>query len=255
MKIKGKVVVISGGASGMGAMTAQHLSNLGARVAILDNHKDLHDVAKNISALPINCDVTNEENVVDAFATIKKKLDVPRICVNCAGIVSGKRIVSTDQAPMALNDFTHVIQVNLIGTFNVLRVAAAHIAKLDMDEESEEENGVIINTASIAAYEGQIGQAAYAASKGGVVSLTLPAARELSRYKIRVMTIAPGLIETPMLHSLSETVRDALIATVPFPKRFGKPQEFSILVQHIIENPLLNGSVIRLDGGLRMSAK
>lgn len=255
MNIKGKIAVVSGGASGMGAATAEHLHQAGARVAILDNNKELlHDVFKNIDVLPISCDVTDENSVTEAFETIKKTWGTPRICVSCAGIVSGKRIVSSSQSPMPLDDFARVININLIGTFNLLRMAAAHMATLEL-MENEEEAGVIINTASIAAYEGQIGQAAYAASKGGVVSLTLPAARELARYKIRVMAIAPGLIETPMLHSLSEDVREALVANIPFPQRLGKAAEFALLVQHIIENPLLNGSVIRLDGALRMSAK
>jgi NAD(P)-dependent dehydrogenase (short-subunit alcohol dehydrogenase family) len=254
MKIQGKIAVISGGASGMGAATVQHLIEAGAKVAVLDTNKTLlNDIAKHTHLLPIICDVTDENSLVDAFKKIKETWGIPRICVSCAGIVSAKRIVSKDQSPMPLADFAHVVNVNLIGTFNLLRVAASYMATLEKNED-EEENGVVINTASIAAYEGQIGQAAYAASKGGVVSLTLPAARELARYGIRVMAIAPGLIETPMLHSLPENIKETLVANIPFPQRLGKASEFALLVQHIIENSLLNGSVVRLDGALRMSA-
>jgi len=210
MHVAGQIAVISGGASGMGAETAHHLAQLGAKVVILDR--------------------------------------------NCAGIAPGKLIVGKDTNPMPLNDFNQVIQVNLIGTFNVLRVAAAAMSKLEPLAETGE-RGVIITTASIAAFEGQIGQIAYSASKGGVVSMTLPAARELSRYGIRVMTIAPGLIETPLLHGLPDNVRESLAATVPFPKRFGSTNEYAQLAQHIIENVMLNGETIRLDGALRMAPK
>lgn len=249
MNIKGKIAVIGGGASGMGAATAAHLAHLGAKVVILDIDNKNNQNQGHMTH--ISCDISDCDDVEAAFSTIKKTLGTPRICVNCAGIVAGQRIVSKDHHPMALDDFAEIIRVNLIGTFNVLRVAAAHMS-IASPLSKTGERGVIINTASIAAYEGQMGQAAYAASKGGVVSLTLPAARELAQNGIRVMTIAPGLIETPMLEALPEKVKEALLSKVPFPKRFGQASEFAMLVKHIIRNPLLNGEVIRLDAGLRM---
>lgn len=254
MQIQNQIAIITGGASGMGAETAKYLCQLGMKVAILDrNEITLQQTAQAIQAFPVTCDVTNAENVTNAFNAVKNKWGTPRVCLNCAGILSGKLIVRKDHSPMALEDFTSVIQVNLIGTFNMLRVAAAEMSQLD-PIGSDGERGVIINTASIAAFEGQIGQAAYSASKGGVVAMTLPAARELARFGIRVMTIAPGLIETPMVENLSDHVRESLSASVPFPKRLGKASEYAMLVEQIIQNPMLNGSVIRLDGALRMSA-
>lgn len=255
MQINHQIVLISGGASGMGAATARYLAKSGAKVIVLDRNLDAaQTLAAEINGFAIGADVTQEDSISQAFTEVATKFGAPRVCVNCAGIAPGKLIVGKDGAPMPLADFGQVIQINLLGTFNVLRVAAAHMSSLEPWGESQE-RGVIINTASVAAYEGQIGQAAYSASKGGVVAMTLPAARELARYGIRVMTIAPGLISTPMLHSLPENVRDSLAATVPFPKRFGHPDEYAALVAHIIENAMLNGSVIRLDGALRMAAK
>lgn len=254
MDITNQVVVVSGGGSGMGAETAQHLAKLGAKVAVLDQNADnAKKISEITGGIAIQCDVTNADEMERAFAQIIQSMEVPRIVVNCAGICPAGLIVAKDASPMGLQDFSRVIQVNLLGTFNVLRVAAAHMSTLEPLRDGE--RGVIINTSSIAALEGQIGQIAYSASKGGVSAMTLPAARELARFGIRVMAIAPGIIETPMLHSLPEKVRENLIASMPFPKRFGKASEYAQLVQHIIENVLLNGAVIRLDGALRMQAR
>ncbi len=255
MHIDQQIAVISGGASGMGAQTAKHLASLGAKVAILDlNLNSAQQIADSIGGVAIACDVVDCASMEQAFAELEEKLGTPRICVNCAGIAPGKLIVGKDSKPMPLEDFSRVIQINLLGSFNLLRLAAAAMSKLEPLAESQE-RGVIINTASIAAYEGQIGQVAYSASKGGVVAMTLPAARELARFGIRVLTIAPGLIETPLLHGLPDNVRESLAATVPFPHRFGTTDEYARLVQHMIENSMLNGCTIRLDGALRMAPK
>jgi NAD(P)-dependent dehydrogenase (short-subunit alcohol dehydrogenase family) len=254
MDIKNQVVVISGGGSGMGAETGQYLANLGAKIAILDqNVAAAQKIAASFDGLAVKCDVTQSNEAEIALQKVYQELGPPRICVNCAGIAPAKRIINKE-GPLSLEEFSKVITINLIGTFNILRLAAAIMSVLAPIGDSEE-RGVIINTASIAAYEGQIGQAAYSASKGGVCALTLPAARELSQFNIRVMTIAPGLIKTPLLEGLPENVREGLVANVPFPKRFGYPKEFAMLVEHIIKNPLLNGEIIRLDGALRMPIK
>ena len=254
MQIENQIALITGAASGMGAATAKYLAARGAKVAILDHDQSAAEqLAQEIQGLALGCDVTNADQVTQAFTQVEQKFGTPRIVINCAGICPGKLIVNKDQTAMPLEDFSRVINVNLIGTFNVLRVAAASMSKLSLI--NEEERGVIINTASIAAYEGQIGQIAYSASKGGVVSMTLPAARELARYGIRVVTIAPGLVETPMLQGLPTEVQANLAAAIPFPKRFGKTTEFAQLVEQIIANPLLNGTTIRLDGALRMQPK
>jgi NAD(P)-dependent dehydrogenase (short-subunit alcohol dehydrogenase family) len=265
MHIKNQIAVISGGASGMGAATARYLAKAGAKVAILDrNFAAAQQLADELNGIAVGADVTQSESITQAMAEIENQLGIPRICINCAGIAPGKLIVSKDATPMPLADFSQVIEINLMGTFNLLRVAAARMSTLepisdnekhDSEQHDSQERGVIINTASVAAYEGQIGQAAYSASKGGVVAMTLPAARELARYGIRVMTIAPGLIDTPLLRGLPDNVRESLAETVPFPKRFGDPAEYAQLVAHIVENTMLNGSVIRLDGALRMAPK
>jgi NAD(P)-dependent dehydrogenase (short-subunit alcohol dehydrogenase family) len=255
MQIENQIAIISGGASGMGAETAKHLAALGAKVAILDiNTQAAQQIASATNGLAIGCDVTDATSLEQAYAEVTQKLGAPRICVNCAGIAPGKLIIGKDSQAMPLAEFNRVIQINLIGTFNLLRVAAASMSTLSAIGDSEE-RGVIINTASIAAYEGQIGQIAYSASKGGIVAMTLPAARELARFGIRVMSIAPGLIETPLLHGLPDNVRQSLAENVPFPKRFGKTQEYAMLVQQIIQNAMLNGSTIRLDGALRMAPR
>lgn len=251
MELQDQVALISGGASGMGAATARALSQAGAKVALLDlNFTVAKTLADEIGGLAFEVDVANPETVEQALADIKDQLGTPRICVLCAGIAPAKRIVGREGA-LPLEDFSQVINVNLIGTFNVLRLCAREMSLLDPMGDSEE-RGVILMTASVAAYEGQIGQAAYSASKGGVVSLTLPAARELSRFGIRVNTIAPGLIGTPMLLGMPQEVQDSLAASVPFPKRFGDPAEYAKLIVHIIDNQMINGEVIRLDGALRM---
>ncbi|MGL6029182.1 MAG: SDR family NAD(P)-dependent oxidoreductase [Legionella sp.] len=246
MKQNNEIALITGGASGMGKACAAYLQQQGMKVVIWDKQEDSECTAE----LFIQCDVTSDESVDAAMAQTINELGVPRVCVNCAGIAPAKRIVGREGA-MPLASFKQVIEVNLIGTFNVMRVVAHAMSMLE-PEPSSQERGVIINTASIAAFEGQIGQAAYSASKGGIVSMTLPAARELAQFAIRVNTIAPGLIATPLLLNMPEEVQQKLGATVTFPKRLGKPEEFAALVAHIIENGMINGEVIRLDGALRM---
>ncbi|MCW2245086.1 NAD(P)-dependent dehydrogenase (short-subunit alcohol dehydrogenase family) [Azospirillum fermentarium] len=251
MNITGLSALVTGGGSGMGAATARHLARLGAKVTVLDVNKDaVAAVAAEIGGLGLTCDVSSAASAEEAVATAAAAHGPARILVNCAGVAPAKRIVGRD-GPMALDDFRRVIDINLIGTFNLLRLAADGMAKLDPLDSGE--RGVIVNTASVAAYEGQVGQAAYAASKGGVVALTICAARDLARHGVRVMTIAPGLIGTPMLLNMPQEVQDSLAATVPFPKRFGQPEEYARLVQHIVENEMLNGDVIRLDGAIRMA--
>ena len=254
MEIKNCTAIVTGGASGMGAATARRLSAQGAKVAIFDLNADkAKNLAEEINGIAINCNVTNPESVEKAIQQTNHELGSARICINCAGIVSAGRIVGKN-GPLALDEFRKVIEVNLIGTFNVMRLVAAQMSKLEPLGDSHE-RGVIINTTSIAAAEGQIGQAAYSASKGGVASLTLPAAREFAQFGIRVVAIAPGLIATPMFAEISEEARQSLINTVPFPKRLGHPDEYAKLALHIIDNALLNGTVIRLDGALRMQPK
>jgi NAD(P)-dependent dehydrogenase (short-subunit alcohol dehydrogenase family) len=254
MQIKGTIAVVTGGASGMGAATAQFLAEKGAKVALLDvNEGQLAPLAKEVDGLGIVCDVTSANSAEAAFEQIETKLGCPSILVNCAGICPAQRVVGKESA-MPLDAFSRVIEVNLIGSFNILRLAAAAMSVGAAVNESGE-RGVIINTASVAAYEGQIGQAAYSASKGGIVAMTLPIARELARFGIRVMTIAPGLVQTPMLAGMPQEVQDSLAAQVPFPKRLARPEEFAQLVGHIINNEMLNGEIIRLDGAIRMQAK
>ncbi|NNM59713.1 MAG: SDR family NAD(P)-dependent oxidoreductase [Legionellales bacterium] len=251
MNIQGHYVLITGGASGLGAETAHFLAQKGARIILFD--RDLstaNQVAEALGGKAYEVDVANSASVEQAFNEMTKEAIYPRVCINCAGIAPAKRMVGKE-GPMALSDFEHVIQVNLVGTFNVMRIAAATMMQLFPLIETSE-RGVIINTASIAAYEGQIGQTAYSASKGGVVGMTLPAARELARFGIRVMTIAPGVISTPMMQAMPQKVQDTLVEQAIFPPRLGKPEEYAMLAHHIIENPLLNGEVIRLDGAMRM---
>lgn len=254
MEIKDCAAIVTGGASGMGAATAKLLSSLGAKVALFDLNKDAAEkVAADIQGLAVSCDVTNADSVEAAIAAAQARHGAARICINCAGIVHGRRMIN-QQGAMPLDEFRKVIEINLIGTFNVMRLAAAGMIPLATVGESEE-RGVIINTASVAAYEGQIGQTAYATSKGGIVSLTLPAARELAQFGIRVNTIAPGLVDTPMFEKISPEARASLAASVPFPKRLAHPSEYAMLAKQIIENAMLNGTVIRLDGALRMQPK
>jgi NAD(P)-dependent dehydrogenase (short-subunit alcohol dehydrogenase family) len=254
MNIEGNSAIVTGGASGMGQATAQRLIDQGVKVSILDsNEKGLAKVAKKMGALGILCNVFDGQSVEDALARASERNGVARICVNCAGIAPAQRIVGRE-GPHTLEEFARVVNVNLVGTFNVMRLAAAQMFASEPLGESGE-RGVIINTASVAAYEGQIGQAAYSASKGGVVAMTLPAAREFASMGVRVMAIAPGLIGTPMLLNMPEEVQRSLAQQVPFPKRFGDPDEFARLVIHIIQNEMLNGEVIRLDGAIRMQPK
>jgi NAD(P)-dependent dehydrogenase (short-subunit alcohol dehydrogenase family) len=246
MNFDNQIALVTGGASGMGKACVQYLKQQGMNVVVWDKQEDKQSEAD----LFIHCDVTSDESVEMAMKKTIDELGVPRVCVNCAGIAPAKRIVGKEGA-MPLAAFKQVIDVNLIGTFNVMRVAAHAMSLAELDSKSQE-RGVIINTASIAAFEGQIGQAAYSASKGGIVAMTLPAARELAQFAIRVNTIAPGLIATPLLLNMPQDVQDGLAATVTFPKRLGRPDEFASLVGHIIENGMINGEVIRLDGALRM---
>jgi len=249
VNLSGQAAIVTGGASGLGAETARVLARAGAKVTVVDlNAEKANAVASEIGGLAIACDVSDAASAEAAVAAAREKHGAARVLVNCAGIGPAKRIVGKE-GPMPLQDFVKVIQVNLVGTFNMMRLAAADMSKL---EPIAGERGVIISTASVAAFEGQVGQAAYSASKGGVAALTMPAAREFAQFGIRVMAIAPGIILTPMLMALPPEVQQSLGASVPFPKRLGHPSEFAALVQHIVENEYLNGEVIRLDGALRL---
>ena len=251
MNIEGHSAIVTGGGSGMGAETARRLAAAGAKVAVLDRDEAAAGaVGAEIDGLGLACDVSDAAGVETAIARAREAHGAARICVNCAGIAPAQRIVGRS-GPAPLDGFRRVVEVNLIGTFNVMRVCAADMAGLDPVNETGE-RGVMIATASVAAWEGQIGQAAYAASKGGLVGMTLPVARDLASLGIRVMTIAPGLMETPMLAGLSADVRERLAASVPFPRRLGQPGEFADLVEHVVANSMLNGSVIRLDGAIRL---
>ncbi len=254
MQITGNTFIVTGGSSGLGAATASLIGKRGGRVAIADLSSEtgeaLADSIGKENALFVKTDVTDEVSVKAAIAIATEKLGELRGVVNCAGIAVAERVVGK-RGPDDPALFVRVIQVNLVGTFNVIRLAAARMAS--QEATSTGERGVIVNTASIAAYDGQIGQCAYAASKGGIVGLTLPAARDLARHAIRVATIAPGIFDTPLLGGLPPEVRQTLGAQVPFPSRIGRPEEYAALVCHIIENEMLNGEVIRLDGALRMA--
>lgn len=253
MKIEGNTAIVCGAASGLGKATARRLAGLGARVALVDlNSEALAGIADETSGLPLSCDVASGPASEAAMERIVDELGAPRILINCAGIAPGGRIVGRD-GPGSLEEFERVIRVNLVGTYNWLRLTAARMVGNAPDEEGE--RGVIVNTASVAAYEGQIGQAAYAASKGGVASLTLPAARELARHGIRVAAIAPGLFGTPMVEAMTDDIQQSIIANIPFPHRFGKPEEFAHWACSIVENPMVNGSIYRLDAALRMGPK
>ena len=253
MDIKGHAAIVTGGASGLGAATAIELARAGARVACLDVNLDgARAVADKIGGLAVRCDVTDAEQSAAALAEPRARHGAARIVINCAGVGPAKRIVGRD-GPMPLAEFARVIEINLIGTFNVMRLAAAAMQGLAPGQDGE--RGVIVATASVAAYEGQIGQAAYAASKAGVVGLILPAAREFAQFGIRVNGIAPGIFTTPMLHALPEAAQQSLAAAVPFPKLLGQPPQFAALVRHMIENRYLNGEVVRLDGALRMGPR
>lgn len=253
MKSKGQSAVVTGGASGLGGATVDMLAASGAKVAIFDMNAELGEAkARAVGGLFLRVDVCDSDAVEAAIAGVVAQHGTPRILVNCAGIGPPAKVVDREGFAASLQEFSTVINVNLIGTFNVLSKFAVSLHKAD---PIGEERGVIVNTASVAAYDGQIGQAAYAASKSGVVGLTLPVARELARYGIRVVTIAPGLFMTPLLETLSEEIRASLGAQVPFPSRLGNPSEFAQMVDAIIANPILNGETIRLDGAIRMAPK
>jgi len=250
MDVRGHGAIVTGGGSGLGAEAARHLARAGAKVCVLDvNEEAVTAVGREIGGLGAVCDVADAEAAEAALAAAREAHGPARILVNCAGIAPAKRIVGRN-GPMPLANFEQVIRINLIGSFNLLRLAAAEMA--GAEPLADGERGVIVSTSSIAAGEGQIGQAAYAASKAGIVGMMLPAAREFAKLGIRVMTIAPGLIATPLLLNMPQEVQDTLAGQVPFPKRFGTPAEFAGLVMHIVENRMLNGDVIRLDGAMRM---
>ena len=250
MRIADTVALVTGGASGLGGATVRALAERGARVVVLDRpNSDGAAVAKEFGGLFTPADVTSPNEVSAAVARAAERFGTLHVAVNCAGVGTAMRTV-TREGPMPLDLFTKVIEVNLIGTFNVIRLAAAQMAKNEPNDEGE--RGVLVNTASVAAFDGQIGQAGYSASKGGVVAMTLPIARDLASLGIRVMTIAPGTFDTPMLGMMPEAQREALARQIPFPSRLGRPSEFAALAVHIVENPMLNGEAIRLDGALRM---
>ena len=253
MDIKGHAAIVTGGGSGLGAATARMLAEAGARVAIFDvNQKVAAETAIDINGIAIHCDVADSASTEAAIAKATADHGAARILVNCAGIGVAKRIVGKE-GPMALADFERVIRINLIGTFNVMRLAAAAMAPLEPLLDGE--RGVIINTASVAAFDGQIGQAAYSSSKGGVVALVLPAAREFAQFGVRVNAIAPGIFLTPMLMGLTPQAQESLAASLPFPKKLGDPAQFAALARHLIENRYINGEVIRLDAALRMAPR
>ncbi|HEV7822509.1 MAG TPA: 3-hydroxyacyl-CoA dehydrogenase [Burkholderiales bacterium] len=255
MQIKHSVFLIPGGASGLGAATARHLVAAGGKVLLADLNRDIGErfaASLGGSAKFALADVTNEGQVQQAIDAAVAAFGALHGLINCAGVAPGERVVGKN-GPHKLESFSRVININLVGSFNALRLAANAMAKNPPNTDGE--RGVIINTASIAAFEGQIGQAAYSASKGGIVAMALPIARELAKLGIRVNTIAPGIFDTPMLQGMSEEIRTSLGAQVPFPSRLGQPEEYARLAGFIIENPLLNAEVIRLDGGIRMAAK
>jgi len=256
MNIQGQAALVTGGASGLGAATARELARRGAKVAILDrNGVGAVALAAEIgaSAIGIECDITSAESVTQAIASACAAHGPARMVMNIAGIGTAKRIVGKDGAAAPLEDFRRVVEVNLIGTYNVTRLAAAEIVKLEPLADGE--RGVVVCTASVAAFDGQVGQEAYSASKGGVVSMTLPLARDLAQFGVRVCTIAPGLFLTPLMATLPQPIQDSLAASIPFPKRLGKPEEFAQLAATIVENIALNGETIRLDGALRMAPR
>jgi NAD(P)-dependent dehydrogenase (short-subunit alcohol dehydrogenase family) len=253
MLVEGQAAIVSGGGSGLGRASVKALAQLGVKVAILDiNERAAMEAASETGGFAICADVTDAASVEAAFAAARARHGPARIAVNCAGVGTAGRIVGRD-GPLPLDAFRRVIEVNLIGSFNVMRLAAAEMSALEPLAEGE--RGIIISTASVAAYEGQIGQAAYSASKGGIVALTLPAARELARYGVRVAAIAPGVFATPMVDGLPQDVQRSLAGSVPFPSRLGHPEEYAALVLHLCQNPMINGEVIRIDGALRMAPR
>lgn len=256
MNLTGCGVLITGAASGLGEACARMIVEAGGRVTLLDlNEERGRAIAQSLgeSAQYFRVDVCSDREVTEAIQQHVQRFQALHITLNCAGIATGFRVVNKDGTPCDLDVFTRTIQVNLVGTFNVIRLSAAQMQKNDPNEAGE--RGVIINTASVAAFEGQIGQSAYAASKGGVAAMTLPLAREFAKAGIRVMCIAPGIFDTPMMAGMPDKVRQSLAEQIPFPSRFGKPEEFAALAKHILDNAMLNGEVIRLDGAIRMGAR
>jgi NAD(P)-dependent dehydrogenase (short-subunit alcohol dehydrogenase family) len=254
MKIEGQIAIVTGGASGLGEATARELARLGARVAVFDRNEALAaKVAADIGGIACACDITDTASVNAALDTAEAALGPARILMNVAGIGGARRLVGKDGSPAPLEDFARVVGVNLIGSYNMSRLFAARCTRLEAMEGGE--RGVMMFTASVAAFDGQVGQQAYSASKGGLVGMTLPMARDLAQYGIRVCTVAPGLFATPLLLELPEAVQQSLAASIPFPPRLGKPSEFAELACHIVTNGHLNGEVIRLDGALRMAPR
>ncbi|MGB6634442.1 MAG: SDR family NAD(P)-dependent oxidoreductase [Bradyrhizobium sp.] len=253
MQLKDQAAIVTGGASGLGAATARRLAKEGARVAVCDlNTKLAETVAAEIGGVAVTCDVADAASAEAAIAAAAQAHGPARVLINCAGIGVAKRVVGREGA-MPLADFDRVIKVNLIGSFNMLRLATTEMSKLEPLATGE--RGVVVSTASVAAYDGQIGQSAYSASKGGIVAMTLPIARELAQFGIRVLAIAPGLFLTPLLAMLPQEAQDSLAAAIPFPRRLGDPREFASLVMQMVDNPYLNGEVVRLDASLRMAPK
>ena len=253
MQLKGMAAIVTGGASGLGASTVRMLADHGAKVALFDvNEQAAGELAQRIGGLFCRVNVSDDASVAEGLAKAEQQHGVARILVNCAGVASPGKTVGKGNVPHPLDTYRRVIEINLIGTFNVISKFAARLSAWQTEEE---ERGVIVNTASVAAYDGQIGQAAYASSKSGVVGLTLPVARDLAEHRIRVVTIAPGIFLTPMLMGLSEEVRHSLGKQVPHPSRLGRPEEYAQLVESILANPMLNGEVIRLDGAIRMAPR
>ena len=254
MNIEGQAAIVTGGGSGLGAQTARELARRGARVAVFDINGDAAAaVAAEIGGVGVRCDIADSASVEAALVIANERHGEARLLMNVAGVGSAKRIIGKDGRAAPLEDFRRVVEINLIGTYNVTRLVAARMAALPPLADGE--RGVIVNTASVAAFDGQIGQEAYAASKGGVVSMTLPMARDLAQHGIRVVTIAPGLFLTPLMNELPEAVQASLAASIPFPKRLGKPEEFAQLAVTLVENIALNGETIRLDGALRMAPR
>ena len=254
MNIEGSSALVTGGGSGLGEAVARELARQGAKVAVFDlNVEGAQRVAAEVSGIACRGDITRSEDVEAALEAAAAAHGTPRIVMNIAGIGTARRVIQKDGSPAALEDFERVVRINLVGTYNVIRLAAARIAKLDPLADGE--RGVVLNTASVAAFDGQVGQEAYSASKGGIVGMTLPLARDLAQWGIRVMTVAPGLFRTPLMEQLLAEVQQSLAASIPFPKRLGQPEEFAALAAHIVRNGHLNGEVIRLDGALRMAPR
>ena len=255
MDVTGVAALVTGGASGLGRATAAALAGAGARVSLLDRNAELvGETAREIGALPVACDVTSEEEVGAAIATAREAHGIARICINCAGVGDSRRIVDRKGRRIPLAAYKRVVDICLIGSFNVLSQAGEDMAKLE-PADGEGLRGVVVNTASVAGYEGQIGQIAYASAKAGIVGMTLPAARDLAAWGVRVCTIAPGIMDTPLLAGLPDATLDLLGKQVPFPKRTGRDREFASLVMEIVRNDYMNGETIRLDGAIRLAPR